>query len=212
MPLTDYIVKNSHVRVGVWQIAEDEGYFMKKLPLTDAERADLETKRGHRRLEFLASRYLVQVMVGWAYHLEKDGFGKPYLANADYHISVSHSKEFTAFIIGKNLVGIDIQYITPRIETIAKRVMNEAKFNSLSEHNRLEHLHVYWGAKEALYKAYGKGELDFRKNILITPFLYQNREEGKFYGSIETADLKKDFTLYYKKIENYILVYAIEKK
>jgi 4'-phosphopantetheinyl transferase len=211
MPLTDYIVKNSHVRVGVWRIAEEEGYFIKKLPLSEAEQADLQTKRGHRRLEFLASRYLVQVMVGWAYQLEKDKFGKPHLANTDYPISVSHSKDFTAFIIGKNLVGIDIQYITPRIETIAKRVMNETKFNSLSEHNRFEHLHVYWGAKEALYKAYGKGELDFRKNILIKPFLYENTE-GVLYGSIETEDLKMDFTLYYKKIENYILVYAIEKK
>jgi 4'-phosphopantetheinyl transferase len=212
MPLTDYLVKNSHVRVGVWQISEKEEYFIKKLPLTDAERADLETKRGHRRLEFLASRYLVQLMVGWAYHLEKDKFGKPHLANTDYEISMSHSKDFTAFIIGKNLVGIDVQYITPRIENIAKRVMNETKFKTLSEHNRLEHLHVYWGAKEALYKAYGEGELSFKNNILIKPFLYNHTEGGHFYGSIETAQLKKDFTLYYKNIENYILVYAIEKK
>jgi 4'-phosphopantetheinyl transferase len=90
-------------------------------------------------------------------------------------------------------------------------VMNEMKFNSLSEDNRLEHLHVYWGAKEALYKAFGKGELDFKKNILIKPFFYAHTE-GVLYGSIETEDLKMDFTLYYKKIENYILVYAIEKK
>ena len=211
MPLTDYIVKNSHVRIGVWQIAEQEGFFREKLPLTDAEQTDLETKRGHRRLEFLASRYLVQMMVGWAYHLEKDGFGKPYLANADYHISVSHSKEFTAFIIGECSVGVDIQYITPRIENIAKRVMNENKFKMLSSHNRLEHLHVYWGAKEALYKAYGKGALDFRKNILIEPFCYEDTEGGIFYGSIETDEVKKDFTLFHKKIDNYILVYAIEK-
>ena len=76
-------------------------------------------------------------------------------------------------------------------------------------------MHVYWGAKEALYKAYGKGELDFKKNILVEPFLYENipyhASDGEFQGTILKEDFKKNFNLFYRKIDNYILVYAIEK-
>ena len=166
-------------------------------------------------MEWLASRYLVQVMTGWAFKIEKDGFGKPILADKNYHISISHSKDFTAAIIGTESVGIDIQYITPRLEGIARRVMNESKFKMLHTDNRLEHLHVYWGAKEAMFKAYGKGALDFRKNILIEPFLYENTEGGDnghaFHGEVQKDDFESDYILFYKKIDNYILVYAIEK-
>ena len=88
--------------------------------------------------------------------------------------------------------------------------MNEAKLKTLSKDNQLEHLHVYWGAKEALFKAYGKGELDFRLNIPIDAFDYKNTE-GAFKGSVIKDDFNKNFDIYFKKIEHYILVYAIEK-
>ena len=100
--------------------------------------------------------------------------------------------------------------MTPRLEDIARRVLNDTKFSTLSVDNRLSHLHVYWGAKEALYKAYGKGELSFKNNILIEPFLYDDTK-GAFFGAIEKEDVERDFNLFYKKIDNYILVYAIEK-
>ena len=56
-----------------------------------------------------------------------------------------------------------------------------------------------------------KGDLDFRKNILLKPFLYSNTE-GVFEGVIQKEDYKAEFDIYYKKIENYILVYAVQKE
>jgi 4'-phosphopantetheinyl transferase len=210
MPLTDYIVIHEHTRVGVWRINEEEDYFLRKLPLSDREKDELEALKGHKRLEWLAARYLIQVMTGWAYSLVKDSFGKPFLHQSEYHISVSHSKDYTTAIIAPCLVGIDIQYITSKLERVAGRVMNDVKLKNLSPNNPLEHLHVYWGAKEALYKAYGKRELDFREHIPIEPFDYENTE-GVVRGQVIKDDFNKDFDIYYKKIEHYILVYAIEK-
>ena len=211
MPLTDYIIANGHNRVGLWRISEDEDYFLRKLPLSESDKTELAAMKGARRLEWLAARYLVQVMTGWAYRLIKDAFGKPHLSTSDYEISISHSAEFTAAIISKRPIGIDIQYITPKLEQIAWRVLNETKLETLNPERQLEHLHVYWGAKESLYKAYGKGDLDFRKNILLKPFLYSNTE-GVFEGVIQKEDYKAEFDIYYKKIENYILVYAVQKE
>ena len=210
MPLTDYIVAPQNTRVGIWRIEEAEEYFLRKLPLKERELSELATLSGRRKLEWLAVRYLIQVMTGWMYSLVKDSFGKPFLSQSDYHISVSHSGDYTTAIIAPCLVGIDIQYITPKLERVAARVMNDVKLKKLSKSNPLEHLHVYWGAKEALYKAYGKRELDFRNHIPIDAFDYENTE-GSIKGSVAKGDFHKDFDIYFKKIENYILVYAIEK-
>ncbi len=32
----------------------------------------------------------------------------------------------------------------------------------------------HWGAKEALYKLYGKGGISFKNDILLSPFSYQS--------------------------------------
>ena len=210
MPLTDYHIEIEHARLGLWHITEGEDFFLKKLPLSEADRAELKPLRGNRRLEWLAARYLVQVMTGWAYSLVKDVFGKPFLMGSEYHISVSHSGEYTAAIIAPHVVGIDIQLLTTKLEGMAWRVMNETKLKNLSHEKRSEHLHVYWGAKEALYKAYGQKELHFKKNILVEPFNYVG-DEGFSHGTILKENLKRDFDIFYKKIEQYILVYAIEK-
>jgi 4'-phosphopantetheinyl transferase len=211
MPLSEYIVVSEHARLGVWHITEDEDFFIKKLPLKENELAELVLLRGHRRLEWLAARYLLQVMTGWVYTMVKDSHGKPHLHNKAYEISVSHSKDYTAIIIAPDLVGVDIQYLTPKLVKVAYRVLNEQKFEQLKEETKLEHLHVYWGAKEALYKAYGKKNLDFRKNIQIEPFHY-GHTEGVLKGTVITHDYIKHFIIFYKKIENYLLVYAIENK
>ena len=209
MPLTDYLIETEHARLGIWHINEKEEYFIRKMPLNDSDLAELETLKGRRRVEWLSGRYLVHVMTGWAHEYKKDGFGKPFLKDSAYHISISHSKNFAAAIIAPQLVGIDIQYINPKLEAVASRVMNENKFKNLSEKKRLEHLHVYWGAKEALFKAYGKKELDFKKNIIVEPFHYQDTD-GYSHGTVVKDDYSQRFDIFYKKIENYILVYAIE--
>ena len=210
MPLTDYLIETEHARLGVWHITEDEQFFIRKLPLTDTEKTELSGLRGRRRLEWLSGRYLVHVMTGWAYQYMKDSYGKPFLKESRYHISISHSQDYAVAIIAPTLVGIDIQYLTPKLEGVAWRVMNDEKLKRLNEEKRLEHLHVYWGAKEALFKAYGKKELDFKKNIVIEPFHYDNTE-GYSHGFVKKDDFELHFDIFYKKIEHYILVYAIEK-
>lgn len=211
MPLADYRIRTEHIRLGLWRIVEEEGFFLKKLPLSEQDQNELASLRGRRRLEWLAARYLVQLMTGWAHSLVKDSFGKPHLSGSSYHVSVSHSGDYTAVIIAPQLVGIDIQYITSRLEGIAWRVMNERKLKRLNQEKRLEHLHVYWGAKEALYKAYGERDLHFKNHIIIEPFHYHS-DEGFSHGMVKKEDKELYFDIYYKKIEHYILVYAIEKK
>ena len=88
------------------------------------------------------------------------------------------------------------------------KFLRDEEKNSLKESNYLEHLHVYWGAKEALYKAYGRKQLDFKEHISIEPFEF-NLRNGKCFGTVHKENYFADFELRYEQIADYILVYAI---
>jgi 4'-phosphopantetheinyl transferase len=217
MPLTQQYTTETNGQLAVWHITENETFFKDKLSLTDSDLAELNERRGRRRLEWLAGKYLVQLLVDFKYKIVKDEFGKPHLEGSDLHISISHSAHWAVAIISPQAVGIDIQEVTPRLDRIAWRVMNENKLQQLDVMHRLDHLHSYWCAKEALYKAYGWRGLDFRKNIVITPFIFPEKglEIGVFLqvteGVVLTDNFEKKFKLYLGKIDNCILVYCLLK-
>ena len=141
--------------------------------------------------------------------LVKDVHGKPFLHNSTQHVSISHSHELAAAIIADEVVGIDIQKVVEKIERIAERFLNAEELNFISPSlYRLEQLHVCWCAKEALYKAYGKRELDFCCHLLLDPFVYQP-EGGRFKGRVNKGVYDQTFELHYSMIEQCILVTAV---
>ncbi len=197
--------------LGLWKIEENESYFLEKLDLSDVELEFLSTIKGHRKLEWLAGRYLVHYLSGRDVRALclKDEFGKPYLKNSLYDISISHSREIAAVIAAPRLVGVDIQKVVEKIERIAEKFMRREELESLQAHSRLDHLHVYWGAKESLYKAYGRKQLDFKDHILIEPFYYEEFG-GVCKGYVFKDDFEGSFNIHYQKMNDYILVSALE--
>ncbi len=211
MPLLFHRHLNPEGELGIWRITEDENFFLERLNLFPKEESALKTIKGHRRLEWLAGRWLLHLMSGRADRgaCLKDEFGKPYLENSFYEISISHSREFTSVMASPRLVGVDIQKLVGKIERIAHKFMRLVEMECLDEKYRIEHLHVFWGAKEALYKAYGRKQLDFRKHIFIEPFSY-DLEIGKCKGFVEKDNYRLECDLFYEQIEDYILVYGME--
>jgi 4'-phosphopantetheinyl transferase len=200
---------NNTFKYGIWQIDEPEEWFIERLWLCHEELVELGTLKNRKRLEWLADRYVLHHLIGEndRFACVKDEVGKPFLQGSDLQISLSNSADKAAAILGEKSLGIDIQYITDKIARIEKKFMREEESFSLSVENYLEHLHVFWGAKEALYKAYGKKELDFRKHILINPFEF-DLEKGKAVGKVLKDDFEMNFEIFYEKIENFILVYT----
>lgn len=211
MPIQTYRHLPTKGELGIWQIDETEEFFREKLALTPLEETQMATIKGDgRRKEWLASRYLLHVMSGRKERgaFVKDEYGKPHLTDSLFNISISHSNHVAAVLATPELCGIDIQKIVTKIERIAQKFMRQEELYSLQLGSRLEHLHVYWGAKEAIYKAYGRKELDFSKHILIEPFEY-NLSEGTCQGKIQKGDFQQEFQLYYEQIGTFILVYAL---
>ncbi len=197
--------------LGLWKIQEEEAWFLDRLDLSVAEQSQLSRIKGHRRVEWLSARMLIHHMSGRTKRgvFLKDEFGKPHLHQSDFQISISHSREIAAAIAAPAHVGIDIQQFVPKIERLIDKFLNPSESNNLDPIHRLWHLHVYWGAKEALYKAYGRRQLNFCQHILIEPFHFK-KAGGAFLGKIKKGGMEHFYQLTYEFIDNYTLVYAVK--
>ncbi|MEO6329042.1 MAG: 4'-phosphopantetheinyl transferase superfamily protein [Ginsengibacter sp.] len=164
MPLFYQHTINDGVKIGVWHIVEPESFFLNKVPLPNI------ITHWHKRLQHLAGRYLLQELYpDFPYHLiEIADTRKPFLPNEEYHFSVSHCGDCAAVIISKtNRVGVDIEISAPKIERIKYKFLNNQELYLHPEAGK-KLLTLFWSAKEAVYKWYGEGEVDFKKHINIT--------------------------------------------
>lgn len=212
MPIFNHQHIQPEGELGLWNITEPPSYFLRRLKPQGDELAQFENLTGKsRRLEWLAVRWLLHKMSGRRKRSVclKDEFGKPHLVDSTYEISFSHSKQLVTVIASPVSCGVDIQNITPSVERIAHKFMREEEMKSLKPKTRMKHLSVYWGAKEALYKAYGRKKLEFKKHILVEPFNY-NLKKGTCKGHVIKGDFSATYSLYYQIIDNHMLVYCLQ--
>ncbi len=191
--------------IAVWQIKENEQFFLNNCG-DNWDGKELTELKGKRRLEWLASRFLVQKMTKKAYGIKKDKFGKPQLQPNDYQISISHSNGMVAAIVSKKRVGIDIQKKVSKIERIANKFLNSEEKSFVNNRYKISNLHLIWGAKECLFKAYGRKQVDFKKNLLVNKFTY--RKNGNFIASINKSDFTYSFHFENRFFNNYYVVYG----
>lgn len=199
--------------IGLWKISEEESYFLDRLALLDHEKKYLKSLKGKRRLEHLASRYLLHLMSGREVRgaCLKDEFGKPYLEDSEYHISFSHSNEMVAVIGSPNNVGIDIQKYVDKIDRIKHKFLSEKELQYLHGEHIKEKLHILWGAKESLYKAYGRKKVEFKEHLAIEEFQWDGFSSN-FTGTIYINDHQTEHDLFAMEVDDYMLVYSVQKE
>jgi len=205
---------NKDIVLGLWKITEDIECFLSELYLTEKEIEKLNSfVNENRKKHWLAYRILIDKMLNnnKHYEIEYDGFGKPFLKDSDNYISVTHTGKYAAVIISKILsVGVDIEKITSRILKVKNKFLNERELESPEKENNLECLYVYWCSKEAVYKLYGKRNLDFREDIFIKEFSISPK--GKTKGIIKNEKIEKKVNLFFEFFDEHVLVYAIDWK
>lgn len=210
MPLIVHERLSMDAEIGLWSVEEEEAWFLERLDLSPDEERQLQEIRGERRLEWLGARKLVHRLSGRPTRscLVKDEHGKPAIKGSTGHLSISHSRRMAAAIIAPRPVGIDIQHRTEKLERIAVRFLHPGELAALDTQRKLDHLHVLWGTKEALYKAYGRRQLDFASHIRVPAFAFEPAE-GAFRAFIEKADYRAGFQVQYRWLGDYCLVFAI---
>lgn len=203
MPLFQQKNIAHNIKVGVWHITENQEDLINK---ANALKIDLtkipETKSDIRIKQWVATRLLVNHFFSDA-EIVYDELGKPFLSN-EWNISISHSGEYVAIILNeKENCGIDIEKISSKVERIKHKFLNNNDLKTITSH---EHLTLFWGAKEALYKYYGKKEVLFIENLFIKGFTMQN---NSFKGIIDMPNFKVEIKMKWEKIDDYVLVYTL---
>ena len=192
------------LRFAAWHISEGEAFFRDDLPLSTDEAAEvLKHQDPLRTKEWLASRWLLHQLTGAKQRmpLAKDAYSKPFfVANTTPHYcSLSHSKGTVAALLSLHDCGCDIQVLVDKLPRIAPKFMRSDEFEWIApypEHVQFLLKHFFWTSKEAMYKAYGKKEVDFKAHLFIEPFEWQENDTIKTSGYLRKNEENIHFQLY----------------
>jgi len=196
--------------LSVIKIHESSEALLKKVQLNDYDRDIFDKIKNEKiKAQWLSVRLLVSELLNENKHIVYDKHDKPHLSDKSYNISISHTKDLVAVLLSKDkLAGIDIEYKSNRILKIINKFLNKQEISDLEKDNEIVKYLLYWNAKETLYKLYGKKNLIFKDNLLISSFKLNN--EGSFNGEIQIDNNNKDHVLNYKVFNDFTLVWCLK--
>lgn len=194
--------------LGIWKIEESSGQFLSLLERKEEYLPELEKIRTeHRRQEWLATRVLLQQMLGRFCRIAYHPNGAPYLPETSFYISISHTKGYAALLLQTQpAAGVDIEYRSGRVLKIRNRFMNPEEEVGLDSQHETEHLLIHWCAKEALFKMIGQEGVDFRHHLHICPFGYA--PEGRFNACETRTDKCVKYRMAYRIHPDFVLVWS----
>jgi len=207
MPIIETIKINKHSNLFIWSISETEVELNKLTILNTTERDKYNSfKSESRRKEYLATRAMCQQILGKEVFIENDKHGKPYLINSNFKISISHSKNIAGIIISRyNELSLDIEYLSNRVENIAKKFLSQKELGNISKDKRIIHLYLYWCTKECLIKLYGKKNIHLIDELFVQDF---DPEEQYIIAYYKKDNNKKAFMFEHKRLENHLIVWS----
>jgi phosphopantetheinyl transferase len=177
---------NLTTKLAVWKIEETEDFFLSAVPLQRS------ITHPHKRLQHLAGRYLLPFLFPDFPHeeIEIADTRKPFLPDEQYHFSISHCGDYAAAIVSSTeRVGIDIEMITPRVEKIKHKFLHIDELIFVHSHEADEQiplLTLLWSAKEAMFKWWGYGDVDFSDVLRTEAFAFN------LFGVIPSTFSKND--------------------
>ncbi|MFD2529422.1 4'-phosphopantetheinyl transferase family protein [Polaribacter marinaquae] len=207
MPLYKSLTVNNNTKVLIWKIDESFNELNKNVLLTPKSRTRLESMKSDLHQKgFLSVRHLLKEVGYRDEDLMYDEFGKPHLKDGKY-ISITHSFTFSGLIISDKLhVGIDIEMQRDKILKIAHKFTPIEEYKTIANHDALvSKLTIVWGAKESLYKIYGKKKLLFLHNIYIEDFKF---EDQKTTGAIRYDGEEFSYKIEFLEFDGFTCVFA----
>ena len=193
-------------RLGIWKIEEDEDFFLKSVVL------QRNVSHPHKKLQHLAGRYLLKYLFPDfpLFLILIADTRKPYLENEAYHFSISHCGDFAAAIVSKTKrVGVDIEIPTEKIIRISHKFLNQQETIMLNQWNGFdteELSTLVWSSKEAMFKWWGNGNVDFSEMLRLSGS--QLQDEGTLMGNFVKDGINSSFPVHYKFFDKLILAWV----
>jgi|TARA_B110000977_G_scaffold184174_1_gene247547 phosphopantetheinyl transferase len=207
MALYKILTVNKTTKVLIWKIEESLSELQDSITLSENSATRLQSMKSELHQKgFLSIRHLLKEVGYTDADLIYDAFGKPHLTDGRF-ISITHSFIFTAIIISKNVpVGIDIEKQRDKILKIAHKFTPIQEYNTIANADALiSKLTIVWGAKESLYKIYGKKKLLFLHHIYIEDFKFADE---KTTGEIRYNGENAAYKITFLEFEGFTCVFA----
>ncbi|WP_127846767.1 4'-phosphopantetheinyl transferase family protein [Psychroflexus aestuariivivens] len=207
MPIYKTITVDEQTTAVIWKINESLETLSEGIQLTDycQSRFDVMQSEVHRK-GFMSIRHLLRFFGYTDLDLIYDEKGKPHLNDGKY-ISITHSFEFTAVIVSNKRVGIDIEKQREKIKKIAPKFTPIEEYKALGNgEDLIRKLTIVWGAKESLYKLYGKRGLLFLHDIFVYDFDISASETK---AKVMHQNRVTFYILHFLEFEGFTCVYAI---
>ncbi|MGZ5220203.1 MAG: 4'-phosphopantetheinyl transferase family protein [Chitinophagaceae bacterium] len=192
---------NETTRLGIWKIEENEDFFKSKVPL------QRDVTHPHKRLQHLAGRFLLQFLFpDFPYELIRIAdTRKPFLPNEQYHFSISHCGIYAAAIVSRNhRVGIDIEIPVEKIVRIREKFLHKEEIIHFPESD-IQKLTLFWSAKEAVFKWYGDGGVDFREHIQLQQICEEENTIDCFF-----VKANQQLAAHYRQFHQLTLVWIVD--
>ncbi|MBA9075401.1 4'-phosphopantetheinyl transferase family protein [Rufibacter quisquiliarum] len=213
MPLLPIKQLNASTYLGLWKVEE---------PVEELQKALLKLRPGHeipafkaesRTKEWLAARVLTYTLLTELTQelvtLERLETGQPFCAGGAFQVSLTHSGPWVAALVsGTHQVGIDIELKGEKVPRLVPRFLNEPELAASA--GNPEKMHLYWSAKETLYKVYSQKKLLFKEHLLLKDFEVQ--QAGSFAGTVQTDNFSQTFAVQYENPPEYVLTFVVAPK
>lgn len=207
MPIFFQKELSAGTRLGIWKIEEEEAFFLQAVPLQRT------ITHRHKRLQHLAGRYLLKTLAPLfpIELIEIADTKKPFLADEAYHFSISHCGDYAAAIVSPTeRVGIDIEIPGPKVELIAHKFLHGEEALRIWSHYKPEELQealtAFWSGKEALFKWWGLGKVDFSEMLLIHDVFPP--EAGAVRAEIVLPERALPLTVHYQPFDKLVLAWV----
>jgi 4'-phosphopantetheinyl transferase len=196
---------------GIWKIEQQESMLLNSLTHFSYPDAFSAITHPKKKLEWLSSRLLMKALlenIGKPFFgIVNDGYGKPHLAQYNYHVSLSHCGDFsTAILHKKKNVGIDIEFLKEKLRLVIRKFLSDIEIADIQ--SDLRKLCVYWCVKEVIYKLHGTRSISLKNNIYIHPFIF-NPEGGQCVVDLSYLSLFETFQVRYLSIDDYYIAFNL---
>lgn len=194
-------------KLAVWKIEEPESFFLEKVPLSR------QITHPAKRLQHLAGRFLLQYLYpDFPIRLiQIADTRKPYLPEDPYHFSISHCGNYAAAIVStEKRVGIDIEQPTERILRVIRKFLGENEISLIFPHNTEQLVKMgtlFWSVKEAMFKWYSHGEIDFKEHLHIRGLSPVSENEGSI-GTFFSRHKGVPLLLHYRFWDDLVLTWV----
>lgn len=163
-----------------------------------------------KQKQFYAGRRLLRSLVGADAVINYDQYGGPIVANKkNTEVSLSHSANMVACACSNIAIGIDIQQEDEKFERVKFRFMSPLELAESEKTDCPDYVQFCWSAKEAMFKAFRKGNINFRQQLMPNiPTDELHYGEFESAGHLINGNKLIEMRLNYFKHDSYTIVSA----